>query len=436
MGTSQEDLDGAKRAGRISRLALRSQPDDRLVALAREGRESAFEEIVRRYRAPLVRFAATIVPTHLAEDAVQDALVRAHRALIGGDSEISLRAWLYTIVRNGAVSELRKVRPTEQLDETINGVPQPPDIAERREDVRGVVARLKALPAQQREALVRTELGGASAEEIATALGTTTGAVGQLVFRARAALRSGAALILPMPVLRLLLSAPPGVGTGATASGGVLAGALGGGGGGGIAVKVGAAVVIAAIAVGPGRAPVGDGDRGGAVEIGAIEGGGGGGAEGSAAGTERHGSAGSTSGGVAATDAEEEVTDGVGAGPELDQAPRGGSDGSTAGTVSPSPDGGEVSSQPTADAAAPAPTGGGGGGGHDHDGAGGQPGSTDGYAPAPDDDGYDHAAAPGGQSAGGSYRLHDQPGGKAYKDDPYGGGYEDGAKDGPLGGHR
>ena len=147
---------------------------------------------------------------------MQEALLRAHEALLADDSELSLRAWLYTIVRNGAVSERRKIRPTEQLDENINGVPRPPEIYERNETVRGVVAKLKALPDAQREALVRTELGDQSAEEIASALGTTTGSVGQLVFRARAALRSGVAVVLPMPILRLLLATPAGGEAGAT----------------------------------------------------------------------------------------------------------------------------------------------------------------------------------------------------------------------------
>jgi len=68
------------------------------------------------------------VPGDLAEDAVQDGLVRAHGPPLASDSEIALRAWLNTIVRNGAVSQLRRLRPSEQLDESINGVPQPPEI--------------------------------------------------------------------------------------------------------------------------------------------------------------------------------------------------------------------------------------------------------------------------------------------------------------------
>ena len=248
--------EATKQTGKLSRLALRAQPDARLVSLAREGHDVAFEEIVRRYRTPLVRFASTIVPADAAEDAVQEALIRAHGAMLADDSELAVRAWLYTIVRNGAVSERRKIRPTEELDETINGVPQPPDIFERRERVRGVVARLKELPEGQREALVRTELGGESADRIAASLSTTPAAVGQLVFRARSALRSGAAVLVPMPMMRMLLELGAGR-SGATAGGLVAgAGALAGGGGGGATVfKVGLAAVIAALAVAPGRAP-------------------------------------------------------------------------------------------------------------------------------------------------------------------------------------
>jgi hypothetical protein len=48
--------------------ALRVQPDRRLVTLAREDSEAAVEEIVRRYRPALVRYAALIVPPDRADD--------------------------------------------------------------------------------------------------------------------------------------------------------------------------------------------------------------------------------------------------------------------------------------------------------------------------------------------------------------------------------
>src|SRR5262249_16867556 len=97
--------------------ALRAQPDRRLVRLVREGYESAFEEIVRRYRRPLDRFAAAIVGPR-AEDVTQDAFSKALLALRGSEAEIELRPWLYRIVRNTALNDLRDgPPPSEELAE-------------------------------------------------------------------------------------------------------------------------------------------------------------------------------------------------------------------------------------------------------------------------------------------------------------------------------
>jgi RNA polymerase sigma factor (sigma-70 family) len=232
----------------LARVALRCQPDARLVLLAREGNDSAFEEIVRRYRAPLVAFAGAIVPTHRAEDVVQEVLAKAHAALPGTDGLLKLKPWLYTIVRNRALNDLRDERAHEQLHENIDGVPQPPEIAARREELGHLVARVKALPEAQREALVQRELEGRSHEEIATAIGATPGAVRALIFRARTTLRNGVGVLIPIPVLRALLS-----GSLQTDAGGAGLGAAGlTAGGGGIALKAGGALAVGALAVGSG----------------------------------------------------------------------------------------------------------------------------------------------------------------------------------------
>src|ERR1044071_6336217 len=70
--------------------ALRTQPDRRLVKLVREGYEAAFEEIVRRYRKPLDRFAAVFVGNR-AEDVTQDAFSKALLALRGSEQGVELR---------------------------------------------------------------------------------------------------------------------------------------------------------------------------------------------------------------------------------------------------------------------------------------------------------------------------------------------------------
>src|SRR5690606_30999895 len=103
--------------GLASRLlltpALRAQPDRRLVGLVREGYEAAFEEIVRRYGRPLVRYAGAIVGAR-AEDVTQDALSKALLAMRRDDVEIELRPWLYRIVRNTALNDLRDRPPAAE----------------------------------------------------------------------------------------------------------------------------------------------------------------------------------------------------------------------------------------------------------------------------------------------------------------------------------
>jgi RNA polymerase sigma factor (sigma-70 family) len=239
-------------AAPLAGLALRCQPDSRLVGLSREGRTRAFEEIVRRYREPLVSFAGAIVPPHRAEDVVQEALAKAHAALAASDAEIKLKPWLYTIVRNRALNDLRDEPTHEHLDESFDGVPQPPEVAARREQLAALIAQVKDLPPAQRDALVQRELEGRSHREIGVAMGVTPGAVRGLIFRARTALRDVAGMLVPMPALRALLNAGPlqaeAAGTGI---GGV---AVGLSAGGGIAIKAGTTLAIAVLAIGSGIA--------------------------------------------------------------------------------------------------------------------------------------------------------------------------------------
>jgi len=237
---------------------LRAQPDRRLVDLVRDGYDAAFEEIVRRYRRPLDRFAAAIVGGH-SEDVTQDSFSKALLALRGSEAEIELRPWLYRIVRNTALNDLRDRAPaTEQLAETMPGARSAAAEAEAREELRDLMQRLGALPEPQRAALVMRELEGLSHEEIAAALAVSGGAARQAIFRARASLREGLGLLLPMPAVRMLAehggdAARAGgsiaAGAGASSAGGTVLGGIGGG-----ALKAGMAAVLIAGTVGAGVA--------------------------------------------------------------------------------------------------------------------------------------------------------------------------------------
>jgi RNA polymerase sigma factor (sigma-70 family) len=230
--------------------ALRTQPDRRLVGLVRDGYELAFEEIVRRYGKPLARYAAAIVGGR-AEDVTQDAFSKALLALRRDGAEIELRPWLFRIVRNTALNELRDNPPSpEVLAEAIAGGRNPAEEIERREELTDLMLRLQSLPEPQRAAIVMRELEGLGHEEIATALGLSGGAARQAIYRARRALRDGAGLLLPLPLLKALLMG----GTTAPVDAAAGAAGLGGVAGAGVALKAATATVLVAGAVGAGVA--------------------------------------------------------------------------------------------------------------------------------------------------------------------------------------
>jgi RNA polymerase sigma factor (sigma-70 family) len=244
--------------GLASRLflgpALRTQPDRRLVTLVREGYEAAFEEIVRRYGRPLGRYAASIAGGR-SEDVLQDAFAKALPALQRDDTEIDLRPWLFRIVRNTALNDLRDSPPSADfLAETLAGGKNPADELEQREELTDLMRRLRALPEPQRAAIVMRELEGLGHEEIAAALGLTGGGARQAIYRARQALRNGAGLLLPLPLVRLLIDhggEAAGAGTGGAI---VAAGASAGGAGAGGALKLGVVAAVLAGSVGAGVA--------------------------------------------------------------------------------------------------------------------------------------------------------------------------------------
>jgi RNA polymerase sigma factor (sigma-70 family) len=228
--------------------ALRAQSDGRLVRLVRDGYESAFEEIVRRYRRPLDRFAASMVGGH-SEDVTQDSFRKALVSLRRDEDEIELRPWLYRIVRNTALNDLRDRPPAaaELAEDLMAGGRSAAAVAEERAEIESLTAKLRALPENQRAALVMRELEGMSHEEIAAALGISGGAARQAIARGRATVRGGLGAIVPLPLLRALASGgDPGtdaaLGAGAAAASG--AGAL----------KVGLATVVVAGGIGAGVA--------------------------------------------------------------------------------------------------------------------------------------------------------------------------------------
>jgi len=173
---------------------LRMAPDERLVALVRDGSEPAFEAIYERHHRGILAFCRHMLGSvHEAEDAVQHTFLAAYRDLLVSEKPIVLRPWLYAIARNRSLSILRARRERPAFDEEALEVATEGLGAQvqRRQDLREMLADLARLPAEQRGALVLAELGDLSHEEIADVIGVHKEKVKALVFQARESLAVG-----------------------------------------------------------------------------------------------------------------------------------------------------------------------------------------------------------------------------------------------------
>jgi RNA polymerase sigma factor (sigma-70 family) len=177
-----------------SRRLLALAGDGRLVEQVRRGNEAAFEVIFERHGPAILAFCRHMLGTQEeAEDAVQHTFAAAYRDLQrGGDRDIALKAWLFAIARNRCLSVLRARRevPTA-VDALESGSPSGAGLAEQveeRAELRRLLADVRALPDEQRAALLLTELGDLSHAEVASVLGCEVSRVKGLVFRARSAL--------------------------------------------------------------------------------------------------------------------------------------------------------------------------------------------------------------------------------------------------------
>ena len=232
---------------------LAMQTDDRLVALAREGHERAFEAIVERYRKPLIRHCGRVLPASRAEDAVQQTFLNAHTALMRSGEPVELKPWLYKIAHNASLNLLRQNGWNyEQIPLDFDGVRRPDQVVEQRIELEDTVAAVKDLPERQRSALVMREFEGRSYTEIAALLGAGDGAVRQLLNRARVTLRSAATAMTPPPVaLRIAEANPPGTGHGTR-----VAEVVSGLSAGGFAKAGATALVAGSLVVGAAKAPL------------------------------------------------------------------------------------------------------------------------------------------------------------------------------------
>jgi RNA polymerase sigma factor (sigma-70 family) len=162
-----------------------------LTRRAIRGDGEAFAAIFRRHQQDLYRYCVAILADpDDAQDALQNTMVKALRALPGERREIALKPWLFRIAHNEAIELRRRVRPTEPLvDVELPAGTSLEQLAAERGRLRELLADLAALPVRQRGALVMRELAGFDFDQIGAALETTPTAARQVLYEARQSLR-------------------------------------------------------------------------------------------------------------------------------------------------------------------------------------------------------------------------------------------------------
>jgi len=152
-----------------------------------------FARLLEMLRPDLVRFAFWLARDRaVAEDVVQETLIRAWKSREELKDQTAARPWLFTIVRNRTLDVLRRPARTTDLEVHApmlhDAGADPHEQVMRADDLRDLVGELQRLPERQRIALVAHELGGDSHETIARRLNVSVGGSKALVCRARSGL--------------------------------------------------------------------------------------------------------------------------------------------------------------------------------------------------------------------------------------------------------
>ena len=179
------------------------EDEHQLVAAAKSGDVTAFEELVSRYERKIFRLTMNITRNREdAEDAMQDAFLKSYSHLKTFQGDSRFYTWLVRIAANEALMRLRKRRPNQfSLDEPMEGEedlmprelqdwgPGPEQRfaqTEMREILSGVIEELEP---DYRIVFVLRDIEELSTEETAASLGISTPAVKSRLLRARLKLR-------------------------------------------------------------------------------------------------------------------------------------------------------------------------------------------------------------------------------------------------------
>ncbi|OBF06492.1 RNA polymerase sigma factor SigM [Mycobacterium sp. ACS4054] len=162
----------------------RERSDAELLAAHVAGDRHAFGELFLRHRRQLHRLARLTTRTaEDAEDALQDAMLSAHRGAGAFRHDAAVGSWLHRIVVNACLDRLRRIKahPTAPLED-VHAVA---DRTAQVETAMVVQRALMRLPVEQRAAVVAVDMQGYSVADTAALLGVAEGTVKSRCARAR-----------------------------------------------------------------------------------------------------------------------------------------------------------------------------------------------------------------------------------------------------------
>lgn len=186
--------------------ANKAGPSDHdLIEAARHGDETAFGEIMTRYRGPITNYLFRFLNDYdEAIDLAQESFVRVYFAMERYHSGFAFSTYLYRIATNLAISELRKRKrrailsltglfsfdDTEMTDfQPPDGKPLPDANVFEGEQSRVLAKAVAALPAKYRAAVILRDVEGRSYEEVAAILDIGLGTTKSRISRARGLLK-------------------------------------------------------------------------------------------------------------------------------------------------------------------------------------------------------------------------------------------------------
>ena len=184
--------------------------DNALVMRVRNGEKQAFNLLVLKYQHRIRSLVSRLVrDTTEQEDIVQEAFIKAYRAIGRFRGDSAFYTWLYRIAVNTAKNHLVSAsrRPPAQGVEINDDGPAltpgrltetntPEVILQNDQLVETIRRAIRELPEELRQAIILRELEGLSYEDIAGAMGCPIGTVRSRIFRAREAIQEAMAPLM------------------------------------------------------------------------------------------------------------------------------------------------------------------------------------------------------------------------------------------------